>query len=168
MPPPLNQTSQKSVPSVSTAFESRVAFNSERIGAAAVYCSDGRYGEQCDDFLHNSLKLPRYDRVAIPGGAAALAGHFEAYRDEEALVPQLEYLIRTHQLEHVVLIGHQNCGFYLHRLRCTPEKVAATQVADLQKAAERIWSIRSGLVVCAYLAQIEGTRVWFESVALAR
>ena len=39
------------------------------LGAAAVYCSDGRYGEHMDDFLHNCLGLPRYDRVAIPGGA---------------------------------------------------------------------------------------------------
>lgn len=133
-----------------------------------MYCSDGRYGEQFDDFLHNSLKLPRYDRVAIPGGAAALAGHFESYRDEEALIPQLDYLINTHKLEHLVLIAHENCGFYLHRLRCMPSKVAAAQLVDLQKAAERLWSIRPGLVVSAYVAQVEGKRVRFEAVDLAR
>jgi hypothetical protein len=39
-------------------YHSPIPFNSERIRAAAVYCSDGRYGEQFDDFLHNALGLP--------------------------------------------------------------------------------------------------------------
>ena len=40
-------------------FQSLVAFDSGRIHAAAVYCSDGRYGEQFDDFMRNALSLPR-------------------------------------------------------------------------------------------------------------
>ena len=40
---------------------------STAFAAAAVYCSDGRFGEHVDDFLHNALKLPRYDRLAVPG-----------------------------------------------------------------------------------------------------
>ena len=43
--------------------DSAVPFDSSRIGAAAVYCSDGRFGEQCDDFVHHALQLPRYDRL---------------------------------------------------------------------------------------------------------
>jgi hypothetical protein len=50
-------------------FGSTYRFETQRFGDAAVYCSDGRYGEEMDDFLHNGLGLPRYDRVAIPGGA---------------------------------------------------------------------------------------------------
>ena len=46
-------------------------FDENRIRAAALYCSDGRFGEQIDDFLHNGLKLPRCDRLVVPGGAAA-------------------------------------------------------------------------------------------------
>ena len=48
-------------------FESSLRFDENRIHAAAIYCSDGRYGEQFDDFLHSGLKLPRYDRLAVPG-----------------------------------------------------------------------------------------------------
>lgn len=56
-------------------FESSVGFDSNRIRAAAVYCSDGRFGEQFDDLLHNKLPLPRYDRLAVPGdGPAAEPG----------------------------------------------------------------------------------------------
>ena len=60
----------------SPVFGSSEQFDENRVGAAAVYCSDGRYGEHFDGFLHNALKLPRYDRLALPGGAACLAGHF--------------------------------------------------------------------------------------------
>ena len=59
--------------SVPPVFVSQTPFDHQRIGAAAVYCSDGRYGEQMDEFLHQGLGLPRYDRVAVPGGAACLA-----------------------------------------------------------------------------------------------
>src|SRR5947209_995720 len=120
-------------------FTSPIAFEHARIGAAAVYCSDGRYGEQMDDFLHNSLKLPRYDRVAIPGGAAALAGHMPAMRERSALERQLRFLIEAHELTRVVLIAHQDCGFYKHNVH--PYKLRQTsleefQFADLAKAAQ--------------------------------
>ena len=52
-----------------TIYESPLRFHESRLRAAAVYCSDGRFGEHFDDFLHHALKLPRYDRLAVPGGA---------------------------------------------------------------------------------------------------
>ena len=72
----------------STVFGSSERFDENRIRAAAVYCSDGRFGEHFDDFLHNALELPRYDRLALPGGAACLAGHFLSYKEEEGLIEQ--------------------------------------------------------------------------------
>ena len=54
-------------------YESSIPYDTQRIRAAAVYGSVGRYGEQLEDFLHNSLGLPRYDRVAIPGGSKRVA-----------------------------------------------------------------------------------------------
>src|SRR5438045_727166 len=102
------------------AWSSIHPYEAERIGAAAMYCSDGRYGEQFDDFLHNQLGLPRYDRLAVPGGPAVLAGHLAAHREEDAVLDQVRFLVTTHELERVVLIAHRGCGFYLKRLH-TPE-----------------------------------------------
>ena len=82
-----------------------------RIRAAALYCSDGRFGGPIDDFLHNGLKLPRCDRLVAPGGAAALAGHFLAFREEDGLFEQLRFLIRVHDLTRLVLIAHQDCAY---------------------------------------------------------
>src|SRR5437773_11960826 len=92
-------------------YTSHVPFDENRVGAAAVYCSDGRYGEQMDDFLHAGLGLPRYDRVACPGGAACLAGHLMVYHEKNAMEAQLSFLIKSHQLRRVVLIAHEGCGF---------------------------------------------------------
>ncbi len=132
------QTAQAAKPHAEPpGFESSVRFDENRIGAAAVYCSDGRFGEQFDDFLHNGLKLPRYDRLALPGGAACLAGHILASRDEDALLDQLRFLIRAHGLQRMVLIAHHNCAFYTDKLHVPPGQIETRQREDLHAAAER-------------------------------
>src|SRR3982751_6656195 len=93
-------------------YAAGIPFDDRRIGAAAVYCSDGRFGDPMDEFLHAGLGLPRYDRVAVPGGAACLAGHGGAYHEGHALSRQLGFLIREHGLRRVVLIAHDGCAFY--------------------------------------------------------
>ena len=93
-------------------YQCKLPFEASRIQAAAIYCSDGRFGEHMDDFLHNALKLPRYDRLTIPGGVACLGGHFRSFREEDALLAHLRFLIAVHRLRRVVLIAHEECAFY--------------------------------------------------------
>ena len=97
-------------------YESRLPYNAARIHAAAIYCSDGRLGEHFDDFLENGLKLPRYDRVTLPGGPACLAGHPQAHLEEQGVMDELQFLVEVHGLKRVVLIAHQSCAFYSSRL----------------------------------------------------
>lgn len=148
------------------AFRSSIPYNPERIGAAAIYCSDGRYNEQFDEFLHAHLGLPRYDRVVVPGGAACLAGHISAWRDEEAVAEQLRFLIESHELERVVLIAHKGCGFYLKRLHTREESLRAKQIEDLARAAERISGLSRRVRVDGYIAGVEEGAVMFEAVEL--
>ena len=88
----------------------------EEIGALALYCSDGRWGEAFDDFCHKHLQIPRYDRWAVPGGPGCLVrpdagpGYCQAARE------QLDFLVRVHKLEQLVLITHYGCAYYGHRL----------------------------------------------------
>ena len=148
-----------------TVFRSSLRFDESRIRAAAVYCSDGRFGEQIDDFLHNALRLPRCDRLVVPGGAAALAGHFLAFREEDGIIEQLRFLIRAHDLQRIVLIAHQDCAFYSQRLHVPAAELETRQREDLQAAAGRLRSLGSGLVVERYFARkcTDGT-VGFESL----
>jgi hypothetical protein len=146
----------------SPTFTSSIPFTHERIGAAAIYCSDGRYNEQFDEFLHQQLGLPRYDRVVVPGGAACLAGHISAWRDEEAVAEQLRFLIVSHELDRIVLIAHKGCGFYLKRLHVSEGSLRATQIEDLEKAALRIREMSSSVRVEAYIAGVDDGVVSFE------
>lgn len=116
-------------------YESRVPYDRARIHAAAMYCSDGRIGEQVDDFLQNGLGLPRYDRVALPGGPACLAGHPQALAEEHAVVDELKFLVDVHGLKRVVLLQHEGCAFYASRLELQGRRLELVQRADLVRAA---------------------------------
>lgn len=144
-------------------YTSQEPFDAERIRAAAVYCSDGRYGDQMDEFLHRALNLPRYDRLAIPGGAACLASHIAALREAGALEKQLHFLIEAHELSRVVLIAHQDCAFY-NNVRLRNATLEEQQFKDLAIAAERILNFSAGVKVEAYFARKQEGFVRFEPV----
>src|SRR4051794_41827360 len=133
-------------------YVSGTGFDERRVGAAAVYCSDGRFGDPMDEFLHAGLGLPRYDRVAVPGGA---------YHEGRALARQLDFLIREHGLRRVVLIAHDGCAFYKD-VWTGGRPVERQQAADLAKAAAhiRLWHPR--VTVEAYFARKRDRRVAFE------
>ena len=145
-------------------YGSPVPLEENRSGVVAVFCSDGRFGEQCEDFLHHALGLPNYDRLVVPGGAACLAGYVAAYREESALVSQLEFLIEAHALHHVILIAHQDCGFYTSRLRVSHINLLARQIDDLAKAAVRVRDLGRHLDVSAFFAHVDGDVVDFEQI----
>jgi hypothetical protein len=48
--------------------------------------------------------------------------------------------VRTHDLRRIVLIAHDDCGFYGKRLGIAAADVEARQLADLRTAASRIRS----------------------------
>jgi carbonic anhydrase-like protein len=142
-------------------YASRVAFDERRVGAAAVYCSDGRWGEQMDEFLHDHLRLPRYDRLAVPGGAACLAGHLSWHNERAALERQLRFLVDAHKLGRVVLIAHENCAFY-HDVWLAGRTLREQQALDLRRAAELIRSWHPSVELDAYFARNVDDRVTFD------
>ena len=143
-------------------FVSSHPFEAERIAAAAVYCSDGRFGEQMDEFLHAGLHLPRYDRMAIPGGAACLAGHVKGFHEKNSLERQLSFLIREHGLKKIVLIAHEGCAYYKD-VWTGMQTVIEQQSEDLRRAAEQIrfWSTGVVQISCYFARKIDG-KVAFE------
>jgi hypothetical protein len=146
-----------------SGFQSSIGYKSNRVQAVAVYCSDGRYGEQIDEFLSRGLGLPRYDRLAVPGGAACLAGHFYTYREEEGVLEQLRFLVSVHKVRRVVLIAHQNCAFYSDRLHVAPLHLETRQHEDLMKATRRVQRFGLDLQIDVFFARLNGDVVCFES-----
>src|SRR5438477_11985682 len=97
------------LPTVS--YQAMERWHAERIRALALYCSDGRWGEAFDEFCHQHLQIPRYDRWAVPGGPAWVAAH-EDPGLLRATRTQLDFLVRAHELERIVLITHYGCAWY--------------------------------------------------------
>lgn len=145
-------------------FVSAIPYEQQRIYAAAIYCSDGRLGDHIDEFLHTVLGLPRYDRVACPGGPVGLAGRLAAFWETRGVEAQLRFLAQVHDIRKVVLIGHADCAYYTRRLLLAPDRVEAEQRHDLHAA---LWTVREmvpGIEVTAYWASIQGTQVAFEAL----
>ncbi len=145
-------------------YESAIPYVAQRIHAAAIYCSDGRVGEHFDDFLHHGLKLPRYDRVALPGGPACLAGHTEAHLEEQGVVDELKFLVDAHELERVILIAHEGCAFYAQRLQLPESYLAPQQKIDLVKAAGFVRRVTGIREVEGYFAHLQQQQITFERV----
>ena len=145
-------------------FVSAVPFEESRIRAASLYCSDGRYGEQFDDFLHNALELPRYDRLAVPGGPACLTGRLEVFWEGHSAQQQLDFLAQVHGLERLVLVQHAGCAFYREWLKLREDAIEARQIEDLHKAAELVRRRHPELRVEAFFARRLEAQVHFEPV----
>jgi hypothetical protein len=135
-----------------TAYHALEWWHPERIHTLALYCSDGRWGEAVDEFCHRHLQVPRYDRLAIPGGPAWLATRQEDPALLRAMRMQLDFLVVAHELERVVLITHYGCAWYGHRLQRSPDECLAGQMEDVEAAAAALHNWYPDLRVEGYLA----------------
>ncbi len=147
-------------------YTSVLPYETERIRAAALYCSDGRVGEHFDDFMQQGLRLPRYDRIAVPGGPACLAGYTQAQLEEAGVINELRFLIDAHELTRVILIQHQGCAFYSVRLQVPPERMPQLQKADLVRSAYVIRKMTGLEQVEGYYASRQTGGVSFERVPI--
>jgi hypothetical protein len=146
-------------------YTSSIPFEVERIMAVAVYCSDGRYGDHLDEFLHHHLCLPRYDRLAVPGGAAWLGWRSNISLSHHGLLSdQIDFLVQAHGLRRAVLIGHYGCAYYLRRHFGDADSILPTQIQDLRDAANVVRNRYTALQVETYLARADGDRVHFHAV----
>jgi hypothetical protein len=155
------------MPKRTQPFTSNIPYDADRIRAAAIYCSDGRFGEQVDEFLHEGLKLPRYDRLALPGGPACFAGALHSFWEGQSAERQLDFLCRVHGLEKLVVIAHAGCAFYLDWLKVKPEDLEARQLEHLTKAVARTRHRHPKLRVAAYLARRDEDAIRFDPAPIA-
>lgn len=139
-------------------------WNPQRIGALAIYCSDGRWGEAFDEFCHKRLLIPRYDRWAVAGGPGLLIPRGTKSDLDHAARTQLGFLVRVHELERIVLIAHYGCAFYGELLRASEANCLPTQLGDLGTASSTLRDWFPGVEVEAYLAMRSGRCLSFHQV----
>jgi hypothetical protein len=146
-------------------FTSTERWHPERIGALAIYCSDGRWGEAFDEFCHKHLQIPRYDRLAVAGGPAALAPREGGTDLSRAARDQLDFLVRVHELEQIVLITHYGCAHYGHLLGQPPRECLPAQYDDVRAAAAQLRAWYPEIAVDGYLAMRTENCLTFHQLA---
>jgi hypothetical protein len=114
-----------------------------------VACSDGRFGDEVEDFLQRRLGVPCYDRLYVPGGAGALAAGGAEFLRAQRFRSECQFLIEAHGIKRVILFFHGPaeegpaeavCGDYKRRLpTSTPNSVRRQQERDARQI------IRDGL-----------------------
>lgn len=147
-----------------TPFTSRAGFDAAHPRALALYCSDGRFTDAVEELLHH-LGYPRLDTLTLPGGPGVLNFWAGSLLEADQMERAARFLIRGHDLQHVVLLAHAGCGYYRQKLGARPAAaVKEAQVADLRVAARAIRAARTGIDVTLCYATPEGGRVRFDPV----
>lgn len=145
-------------------FTSSWRWDEDRIHAMALYCSDGRWGLAFDEFCQKHLRIPRYDRWAVPGGPAWLLPTGDETGFLQAARLQLDFLVQAHGLERIVLISHYGCAYYAQRLNRPPEECLAFQKDDLRRAADTLHEWYPDIHVENFLAMRSGSQLSFHGV----
>ena len=147
-----------------SVFASTERWHPERIGALALYCSDGRWGEAFDEFCHKHLQIPRYDRWAVPGGPAWLAAPESSGDLHRTAREQLDFLVRVHELQQIVVITHFGCAHYGHRLQKPPKECLPAQAEDVRRAKATLLRWYPDIRVDTYLAMRTGNLLSFHGL----
>jgi carbonic anhydrase len=141
-------------------YDSPIAAPTEPTQAVAVYCSDGRFADHVRDFLDHRLGLTRVDAVTAAGGPVRLLEP-----DAEAnLFEDVKFLLKAHDLRRIVLVQHDDCGHYTHRLGLEGAAAHARQIEHLHAAARRLRESTSVERIDLYFLHLTDTGVRFEPV----
>jgi carbonic anhydrase len=144
--------------------------NHAHTDALVIHCSDHRFQAGHYEFLNLVLNLgENYDLLSLPGGAQALALVEYLPKFAWAGWKWIRFLIDQHGLKRVILIAHQDCGWYkflpsfLHAM-ADPR---AKQEGDLLRIREMLLKENRELSVELYYAAFDSSnRIVMEVISL--
>jgi hypothetical protein len=143
---------------VSTAFDPR------HPTALALYCSDGRFTHAVEE-LCRSLGHERFDTVTLPGGPALLTPWPADLSEVFVFSRASHFLIASHHISHVVLLAHENCGFYRSRCpRVGDAEIKQMQLQHLHAASKALTRQHADLETARYYAHVADGRISFAEV----
>src|SRR5262249_19148774 len=82
----------------------------------------------------------------------------------QATRPQLDFLVRVHELERIVLIAHYGCAFYRELLHQPADECLPAQLDDLHTVRTTLRSWYREIQVEAYLAMQSGKCLSFHQL----
>jgi hypothetical protein len=149
-------------------YQSRVEWREARSPTLVIACADGRWRDHIEDFAANALKIDAaYDLLMVPGGAEPLALADLIPKDFNFLRRRLDMLVRSHGIRRIIIIAHENCGWYRERkIGPLTLDLKARQLADLRQARARMEEWFGDAAIETYYARVDGTppRATFEAV----
>jgi len=141
----------------------KTPFDAKHPHALAMYCSDGRFTDAIEELLHE-LGHARLDTLTIPGGPALLDLTSSNLGAVDVMREAATFLIKAHKISHVVLLGHDGCGYYKARFPYeSQEAMKRRQLDDLRQAARWV-SGNHDVSVATYYAVPEDKRLRFDEV----
>ncbi len=85
-------------------------WSAERPHTLVIACSDGRFQEQLDDYLHGDLGIRSYDRLYLPGGPGALTASDLDFSRADRQRWECDFLLKAHEIERVILVFHSGAA----------------------------------------------------------
>lgn len=95
-----------------SSFKSSLKVNSARADTLVVHCSSHRVQAALGEFLNKGLDLKNYELLVLPGGPQCLTLVEYLPKYSWAVTKWVRFLVEAHELNRVVLIAHQDCGWY--------------------------------------------------------
>jgi hypothetical protein len=166
---PNGENSKSAVGARTAAVDNEVVFEGSEIWQASrprtlvVACSDGRLQKSIDEFLATRLGVTDYDRLYAPGGPAALGRDTVLHRTDQ-LIRELEFLMKAHRIEEIVLLFHSAdstgpedavCAHYKRILPgASRTAVAEEQLRHAAEAKQVIGAIAPHVTILVYRAEV--------------
>jgi hypothetical protein len=113
--------------------------NRTEANTLVIHCGDYRFQVALHEFLNRTLQLASYDLMVIPGGPLTLTGDDPFPKYHWATWKWLRFFVEQHKLTRLILIQHQDCGFYkamAEHLNTPLEQLRRRQEHDLRRARE--------------------------------
>lgn len=120
-----------------------------------VHCGDYRFQLALYDFLNHTLNLASYDLMVVPGGPLGLTFGEPFPKFGWASWRWMRFFVEQHKLTRLVLIQHQDCGFYksmAEHLNFATEQLRERQEQDLRRVREGMSRELPHLAVDLYYA----------------
>ena len=111
----------------------------DRPSTLVIACSDGRLQEATDEFLADHLRVTRYDRFYVPGGAGALTASGRDFLRAQQIRRECRYLVELHGVRHIVMLFHSPAKDGPIAAACADyrRKLPYASVAELRSRQER-------------------------------
>lgn len=135
----------------------------------AIHCGDYRFQSAFREFLAHTLALEgKYDLMVLPGGPLSLTLAEYLPKFSWSSWKWLRFFVEKHEIRRLILIQHQDCGFYKtmpHHLHSSSDP-RQRQEQDLRRATAALKKDFPSLAIENYYASWDASdHIHMESVS---